>query len=331
VKFFVCAISTILLSSCATVQTAPVSPVSLVLQGVRFYFSSTIPAEIPVEAVGTGSTREKAIDNALIAAVQQAIGVLVVSDVTVESNKVVRDIAINYASGVVKEYSVKQCTDTTRIQCTIKAKVSPFAFQQKLLASASVTKIDGENLYGQYLTSRNAIIQRYRVTEYFFSRIRTQGIQAKLIRFEVQPTISGKVPIYIEYSIRMNPSYKKTLIELLEKLQEDTGAKPNIWTGERQDTARGVSPHTVYIQWGPTGFLQNRVWVHTYDRSFAVMMQNYQYQEISIKINELGICDKVSHDDIFKIDWYGLTRRGTIEIDPEKLKGVKQVTLEAGC
>jgi hypothetical protein len=61
------------------------------------------------------------------------------------------------------------------------------------------------------------------------------------------------------------------------------------------------------------------------------MMQNYQYQEISIKINELGICDKVSHDDIFKIDWYGLTRRGTIEIDPEKLKGVKQVTLEAGC
>ena len=308
-KFFVCAISTILLSSCATVQTAPVSPVSLVLQGVRFYFSSTIPAEIPVEAVGTGPTREKAIDNALIAAVQQAIGVLVVSDVTVESNKVVRDIAINYASGVVKEYSVKQCTDTT----------------------ASVTKIDGENLYGQYLTSRNAIIQRYRVTEYFFSRIRTQGIQAKLIRFEVQPTISGKVPIYIEYSIRMNPSYKKTLIELLEKLQEDTGAKPNIWTGERQDTARGVSPHTVYIQWGPTGFLQNRVWVHTYDRSFAVMMQNYQYQEISIKIKELGICDKVSHDDIFKIDWYGLTRRGTIEIDPEKLKGVKQLTLEAGC
>ena len=330
-KVIVFVIATLLLNSCATVKNTPVSSVSLALQGVRFYFSSNVPAEIPVEAVGTGPTREKAIDNALIAAVQQAIGVLIVSDITVESNKVLRDIAINYASGVVREYSVKQCTDTIRVQCTINAKVSPFVFQQNLQESASVTKIDGENLYGQYLTSRNAIIQRYRVTEYFFSRIRTQGIQAKLIRFEVQPTISGKVPIYIEYSIRMNPSYKKTLIELLEKLQEDTGAKPNIWTGERQDTARGVSPHTVYIQWGPTGFLQNRVWVHTYDRSFAVMMQNFQYQEISIKINELGICDKVSHDDIFKIDWYGLTRRGTIEIDPEKLKGVKQLTLEAGC
>ena len=330
-KVFVFVIASILLSSCATVQTAPVSPVSLVLQGVRFYFSSTIPAEIPVEAVGTGPTREKAIDNALIAAVQQAIGVLVVSDVTVESNKVVRDIAINYASGVVKEYSVKQCTDTARIQCTINAKVSPFAFQQKLLASASVTKIDGENLYGQYLTSRNAIIQRYRVTEYFFSRIRTQGIQAKLIRFEVQPTISGKVPIYFEYSIRFNPEYKRLLIEFLEKLQEDTGAKPNVWTGKQLETARGVSPHTVYIQWAPTGFLENRVWIHTYDYNYAKMMGKYGHSDIFINIKELGICDRVSHDGIFTIDWYGLTRRGTIEVDPEKLKGVKQLTLEAGC
>jgi len=331
VKVLVCAFSTILLCSCATFQTAPVSPISLVLQGVRFYFSSTIPAEIPVEAVGTGPTREKAIDNALIAAVQQAIGVLVVSDVTVESNKVVRDIAINYASGVVKEYSVKQCTDSMRLQCTINAKVSPFAFQQKLLASASVTKIDGEHLYGQYLTSRNAIIQRYRITEYFFSRIRTQGLQAKLIRFEVPPSTKNKVPIYIEYSIRMNPQYKKTLIELLEKLQSDTGAGPNVWTGKWREPAKGVDPYTVYIQWGPTGFLQNRVWINTYDYNYAQMIRNYEYSDIFINIKELGICDRVSQDGIFTIDWYGLTRRGTIEVDPEKLKGVKQLTLEAGC
>ena len=330
-KVIVFAIATLLLNSCATVKNTPASPVSLVLQGVRFYFSSNVPAEIPVEAVGTGPTREKAIDNALIAAVQQAIGVLVVSDITVESSKVVREIAINYASGVVRQYAIKQCTDTIRVQCTINAKVSPFVFQQNLQASASVTKIDGENLYGQYLTSRNTIIQRYRVTEYFFSRIRTQGIQAKLIRFEVQPTISGKVPIYFEYSIRFNPEYKRLLIEFLEKLQEDTGAKPNIWTGKQPETARGVSPHTVYIQWGPTGIFQNRVWVHTYERAFAVMMQNYQFQEIPIKIKELGICERVSHSGIFTIDWYELTRRGTIEIDPEKLKGVKQLTLEAGC
>jgi hypothetical protein len=158
-----------------------------------------------------------------LSAVQQAVGVLVVSDVTVESNRVIRDFSANYSSGLVKEYKVKECKSTNRVECTITAIVSTSAFQQKLQSSTSATKIDGENLYGQYLTSRNALIQRYRVTEYFFSRIRTQGLRAKLIRFEVQPTAKTKVPIYVEYSIRFDPDYKKNLIKngLLENISFD--------------------------------------------------------------------------------------------------------------
>jgi hypothetical protein len=331
VRFFLPLFTFLVLSGCAVIQNQPVSPVSLVVQGVRFYFSYTVPSEIPVEANGTGPTREKAIDNALIAAVQQAIGVLVVSDVTIESDKIVRDIAINYASGVVKQYSVKQCTNAVRVQCTIDAKVSPFLFQQKLAESSSTTKIDGSNLYGQYLTSRNAIIQRYRVTEYFFSRLRTQGLEAKLVRFEVQPSTAKKVPIYIEYRIRLNPTYKKNLIELLKKLQEDTGAGPNPWTGRFPEPARGVDPYTVVIDYGPAGFWQNRVRINTYDYSFSQMIRKYEYSDITFSIKELGICDKVSHSGIFTIDWQGLTRKGTIEVDPEKLKGIKQITIEPGC
>lgn len=330
-KVFLFFISFIFLTGCSTIQTPPVNTASLVLQGVRFYFSLAVPSEIPVEAIGTGPTPEKAIDNALIAAVQQAIGVLVVSDITVESNKVVRDIAINYASGIVKKYSVKECTQLSTVQCTINAIVSPALFQQKLLASSSVTKIDGEHMYGQYLTSRNAIIQRYRITEYFLSRIRTQGLQVQLRRFEVQPTAKNKVPIYIEYSIRFNPSYKKTIISLFEQLQKDTGAGFNPWTGVWREPARGVNPYTVNIQWGPTNFNQNQVWIHTYDYRFAQMIRKYEYENISIKLKELGICENIEVSNVFAIDWRGLIRRGTIEVDPEKLKGVKQLTLELGC
>jgi hypothetical protein len=319
------------LSSCAAVQNVPVSPVSLVFQGVRFYFSVIVPSEIPVEAVGTGLTREGAIDNALLSAVQQAVGVLVVSDVTVASNRVIRDFAANYSSGLVKEYKVKECKSTNRVECTITAIVSTSAFQQKLLSSTSATKIDGENLYGQYLTSHNALIQRYRVTEYFFSRIRTQGLRAKLIRFEVQPTAKTKVPIYVEYSIRFDPDYKKNLINLLEKLQTDTGAGFNQWTAKWKEPAKGVDPYTIYIQWGPTGLFENRVWINTYDYNYAQMMRRYEYADIPIRIKELDICDRVETSSIFTIDWYGLTRKGMIEVDPEKLRGIKQLTLEAGC
>ncbi len=319
------------LSACAAVEKAPLSAASLVLQGVKFYFGNSIPSEIPVESSGTGETREKAIQNALIAAVQEAIGVLIVSDVTVESNRIVRDIAATYSSGVVKSYKVKNCASTDRIQCDISAVVSPFAFRQTLLASGSVTKVDGESLYGQYVTSKNAILQRYRLTEYFFSRIRTQGLQLRLVRFEVQPSTSNKVPIYLEYDIRFDPQFKQAIIELLEKLQQDTNGGFNKWSGQWRELPPGVDPMTVYIQWGPTGLKDNRVWIHTFDRGFSRMMHHYQVQEISTRIKELEICDRVSHDGIFTIDWYKLRRSGVIEVDPERLRGVRQLSLEVGC
>ncbi len=319
------------LSACAAVEKAPLSAASLVLQGVKFYFGNSIPSEIPVDSSGTGETREKAIQNALIAAVQEAIGVLIVSDVTVESNRIVRDIAATYSSGVVKSYKVKNCTSTDRIRCDISAVVSPFAFRQTLLASGSVTKVDGESLYGQYVTSKNAILQRYRLTEYFFSRIRTQGLQLRLVRFEVQPSTKNKVPIYIEYDIRFDPQFKRTIIELLEKLQQDTNGGVNKWTGEWRELPPGVDPMTVYIQWGPTGLKGNRVWVNTFDRDYFQMMRLYQFQEIPVIIKELNLCDAVSHDGIFTIDWYRLRRSGIIEVDPEQLRGVKQLTLGVGC
>jgi hypothetical protein len=209
--------------------------------------------------------------------------------------------------------------------------VSPFAFRQTLLASGSVTKVDGESLYGQYVTSKNAILQRYRLTEYFFSRIRTQGLQLRLVRFEVQPSTKNKVPIYIEYDIRFDPQFKRTIIELLEKLQQDTNGGVNKWTGEWRELPPGVDPMTVYIQWGPTGLKGNRVWVNTFDRDYFQMMRLYQFQEIPVIIKELNLCDAVSHDGIFTIDWYRLRRSGIIEVDPEQLRGVKQLTLGVGC
>lgn len=318
ILFFVC-----LLPACATVEKAPLSTASILIQGIRFYFSNVVPSEIPVQSIGTGETREKAIESALLAAVSEAIGVLVVSDVTVENNRLLRDIAATYSSGIVKSYKVKNCTGKDRVECEISAIVSPFAFREKLLASKSVTNIDGENLYGQYITSRNAIIQRYRITEYFFSKIHTQGLALRLNRFEVRPSTSHKIPIYIEYDIRFDPQFKRTLIELLEKLQRDTGGG--------QEPPPGVDPATVYIQWGPTGLFENRVWINTFDRGFSRMMRTYESREISIKLKELEICERVSHSGIFTIDWYQLRRSGVIEVDPERLRGVRQLSLEAGC
>ena len=89
------------------------------MQGVRLYFSTIVPKEISVTAIGSGSTKEKAIDSALIRSVQEAVGVLVVSETSVQSDKVLNDIAIQYASGVVNEYKVVECSKTDVFNCRI--------------------------------------------------------------------------------------------------------------------------------------------------------------------------------------------------------------------
>ena len=115
----------VLLLGCQSIQSNPINSVSLVVQGVRLYFSLIVPKEISVTANGSGETREKAIDSALIRSVQEAVGVLMVSETSVESDRVLNDIAIQYSPGIVNEYKVVDCKKTDVYNCQITAKVSP--------------------------------------------------------------------------------------------------------------------------------------------------------------------------------------------------------------
>jgi len=42
-----------------------------------------------------------------------------------------------------------------------------------------------------------------------------------------------------------------------------------ITTGGGRENSFGIDPHTVYIQWGPTGLYENRVWINTFDYGFS--------------------------------------------------------------
>ena len=43
--------------------------------------------------------------------------------------------------------------------------------QKNLLSKDSSVKVDGENLYSQHLTTKDAILQRKKLTEYLFQKI----------------------------------------------------------------------------------------------------------------------------------------------------------------
>ena len=113
-----------LISSCKTATIPPeIQAASYVLRGIQFYFAYMTPDEITVQSKGSGKDENEAIDKAIIAAVQQAMGVLVVSEITTSDEKVLSELAGMYSSGIVKSYEKKNCTNTSVVECTIEAKV----------------------------------------------------------------------------------------------------------------------------------------------------------------------------------------------------------------
>jgi len=310
--------------SAAPVWTA-MDLVSLAIHGVRFSFSDLVPKEITVDATGYGKTQEEAVNNALVIAVQKGIGVLVVSDATVSGDKVIRDLAATYSSGVVNSYEILVCDKTS---CSIRAKVSPARFQRKLMADSNVVQVNGKDLHAQHMTAQNVLKQRMKLTEYYFSQLHQSGLDIKVKSAGLAPVATPLAPvggnanatIMMDYEVRMNPEFKKDFISFLQRLEKDTNGK----TENHQQ---------VYIQWGPTGFFDNRVFINAYSPDFRIMMERYLAAPISIGIREVGVCERFDPPggNVMTVDWYGFRKTKYISVPVNKLQNVKSLTVSIGC
>jgi hypothetical protein len=329
-----------LLSGCAAAKSEPLQAASLIFQGVQFMISRTVPEKITVHTTGTGQTREEAVNNALVSAMQQGVGVLVVSDTQVIGDTVSSDIVSQYSSAIVQSYKVHSCTDTERVRCDVEVVVSPWTFYQALRSSPGVTAIDGQSLYAQHLSQQHTLQQRRQLTEYFLSKIRTHGLEAVLLEFKVEPSPTREVQVHLKYKVQYKKDFKREMISFLQSLERDTGGGTD-WNGRRQEPNMSRHPRTAVLQWGPTGLNENRVYIHTYDDAFFSMIRKFRVEmPLYVSIPELNFCDRIEigdsygtgfYGDIFQVDWYNSTRVHSLRVRPELLKTVNKVTLQMGC
>jgi len=293
--------------------------ISFMYQGIKFVHTNSVPKEMIVTSVGTGKTREEAIDKALLSGIQESIGVLVVSDETAENDRIVRNIVAQYSSGVVNKYEVKSCVGTNPITCTVTSKVSPWNFQRKLMGDSNTIKVNGNDLQAQHMSARHVLIQRQKLTKYYLSQIQQSGLEVKIKEVKVLPSMAENAKVVIDYEVRWIPEFKKSIISFLEKLEKDTDGQTK-------------TNNQVYIQWAATGFSENRVRINTYDDGFRRMMENYLQQPITIRINELGTCEQFDvTGGVFGIDWYGFRKQKTISLTPEQLSKIDKITMSVGC
>ena len=305
--------------SANSLEISTYSVASFMYQGIKFVYTNSVPKEMIVTSSGTGKTREEAINNALLSGIQESIGVLVVSDLTVENDRIVRNLVAQYSSCVVNKYEVKSCVGINPTTCTVTAKVSPWNFQRKLMGDSNTIKVNGNDLQAQHMSARHVLIQRQKLTKYYLSQIQQSGLEVKIKEVKVLPSLSENASVLIDYEVRWVPEFKKSIISFLEKLEKDT---------DGQNTTN----NQVYIQWASSGFFENRVRINTHDDRFRRMMENYLQQPISIKINELGTCEQFdATGGVFGIDWYGFRKQKTITMTPAQLSKIDKITMSVGC
>jgi len=295
---------------------APTEVLTLAFSAIRFTITESIPEELTITSKGRGKSQSDAVQAALVDSVQRGIGVLVVTDQTVQNDKVVRNLAASYSSGVVNSYTVDECEKDRDYICTVTAKVSPWKFMRKLQGDSQTLQVSGNDLFMQHETSKTVLIQREKMTRYYFSQIRQSGLDPKIREVKILPSVGDKAQVSIDYEVKWNPVFKKEMIRYLQKLEKDTA---------------GAENGQVYIQWGPTGLFENRVRINTHNPTMQAVMQEYIHMRTYVKIKELGICQDINQDDVFKVDWYGVQRKITVEVPAEKLKGIQSLSITTGC
>ena len=303
-------------SSVSAQSFTPFDYVSLIFQGIYFSMSESVPEEITVTAKGIGETQTIAIETALNSAVQKAVGVLVISDQTVQNDRVIRNLVASYSSGVVNSYKIDTCQKDKVIHCTITAKVSPMKFMRKLQGDSQTIQVNGTDLLAKHQTARNTLIQREKITNYYFSQIRQSGLDVIIREVKILPSDTEKVKLVVDYEVKWNAEYKKEILKFLERLEKDT---------------KNDGGQQIYIQWGPTGLFNNRVHINVVNDRLRTSMLRMIHAPTFVKINELNLCEDINHDNVFTIDWYGVKRQRTIEVDPAKLRGIQSLSASIGC
>jgi hypothetical protein len=129
----------------------------------------TTPAVQSVEAEGTGQTVEEARQDAIRVAVRKAAGALVVSDLKLENDRVIRDRVLLYSDGVIAPGSyreLKRARDGSLWTVRISVRVLSRKLAGRLEAAGMATReVNGPGLAAAVLVRAEARAQAAKLVE----------------------------------------------------------------------------------------------------------------------------------------------------------------------
>ncbi len=224
------------------------------------FFTIAQAAQNEITVDGAGSTREKAIHNAILEASEQVSGVMLIAEQTLENGKITKDDIRQHTAGVVNSYEVVSCQFADKIYtCLINAKVSPMPLRLTVdgggRGSVPVSGASAEAEVKTYARS----MEESRALALSTLGDWQKSLKVTVKNTRIQPALNGKPVMDLTYKIEVVPGYFAHLQAVLERIEE-TNAKLNSGATSSYHRTDGVDRIVLdapEIGWWPRFYFPN--------------------------------------------------------------------------
>jgi hypothetical protein len=181
----------------------------------------------PIRSTGVGSSFEEAKESAFKQAIENRIGVLVLSDREVQSYKLLKDEILTYSAGYVDDYTViTQDKSGRKWFVTVDVWVSSSKLTSRIISSKqSDGKMNGKKVSDSFTSFVKQKQQADRLTSKVLAGFPENAVVAKFDRTELKFDTNRNAQLLIYFETSWNRGYLDSLMELLSLIQDGKDAE----------------------------------------------------------------------------------------------------------
>ena len=184
----------------------------------------------PIRATGVAASFDEAKESAFKQAIENRIGVLVLSDREVQSYKLLKDEILTYSAGYVDDYNIiSQDRAGAKWFVTVDVWVSSSKLTSRIISSKeSDGKLNGKKASDTFVSYIKQKQQADRLTSKVLSGFPENAVVAKFNRTELKFDANRNAQVLIYFETSWNRSFLDSLMELLSLVQDGTNSQNRV-------------------------------------------------------------------------------------------------------
>lgn len=181
---------------------------------------------VPIRSTGAGISFDEAKESAFRQAIENRIGVLVLSDREVQSYKLLKDDILTYSAGYVDDYIViSQEKSGKKWLVTLDVWVSSSKLTSRIISSKeSDGRINGKKASDSFSSYVKQKQQADRLTSKVLEGFPENALVVKFDRTELKFDSNRNAQVLIYFETYWNRTYLDSLMELLSLIQDGNDA-----------------------------------------------------------------------------------------------------------